>query len=142
MEAERRLCQTLGNGASARAEVLSFTRLWNRVLTQTGGLAEPVLDRGGRLLLMHQAVRALSSQLTLYAKPSRKAAFLEHLIATSDELKSYCVSPEELAAAGGEEDSQDGQRLPGAGADSGLLRRADGRLAADPRDRLTSWRTS
>lgn len=110
-EAERRLCQTLGNGASARAEVLSFTRLWNRVLTQTGGLAEPVLDRGGRLLLMHQAVRALSSQLTLYAKPSRKAAFLEHLIATSDELKSYCVSPEELAAAGGEEDSQDGQRL-------------------------------
>ena len=34
-EAERRLCQTLGNGASARAEVLSFTRLWNRVLTQT-----------------------------------------------------------------------------------------------------------
>lgn len=136
-EAERRLCQTLGNGASARAEVLSFTRLWNRVLTQTGGLAEPVLDRGGRLLLMHQAVRALSSQLTLYAKPSRKAAFLEHLIATSDELKSYCVSPEELAAAGGEEDSQDGQRLRELGLILACYDGLTARLAADPRDRLT-----
>ena len=136
-EAERRLCQTLGNGASAWAEVLSFTRLYNRVLTRTGGLAEPVLDGGGRLLLMHQAVQALSSQLTIYAKPSRRAAFLEHLIATSDELKSYCIPPEQLISTGAAADSPDGQRLRELGL---LLACYDGltaRQASDPRDRLT-----
>lgn len=136
-EAERRLCQTLGNSASAWGEVLSFTRLYNRVLAQTGGLAEPVLDGGGRLLLMHQAVHALSSQLTVYSKPSRRAAFLEHLIATSDELKSYCIPPEQLISAGEAADSQDGQRLRELGL---LLACYDGltaRQAADPRDRLT-----
>lgn len=136
-EAERQLCQSLGNGASLWAEVLSFTRLHNRVLTRTGGLAEPTLDGGGRLLLMHQAVTSLSSQLSIYAKPSRKAAFLEHLIATSDELKSYCVAPEELISAGGAEADQDGQRLRELGL---ILACYDGltkRLSADPRDRLT-----
>lgn len=91
-----------------------------------------MLDRGGRLLLMHQAVRALSSQLTLYAKPSRKAAFLEHLIATSDELKSYCVSPEELAARRGRGGQPGRPAPPGVGADSGLLRRADGPAGGGP----------
>ena len=48
-EAERRLCQELGGGASAWAEVLSFTRLYHRVLTETSGLAQPMLDGGGQL---------------------------------------------------------------------------------------------
>ena len=99
-EAERRLCQELGGGASAWAEVLSFTRLYHRVLTETGGLAQPMLDGGGQLLLMHQAVHAVSSQLTLYAKPSQKAAFLERLLATRGELKSYCIQPQQLIEAG------------------------------------------
>ena len=136
-EAERCLCRSLGNGVSGWAEVLSFTRLHNRVLTQTGGLAEPMLDGGGRLLLMHQAITALSSQLSIYAKPSRKASFLEHLIATSDELKSYCVLPEQLIAAEEETDSEDGQRLKELGL---ILACYDGLtklLSADPRDRLT-----
>lgn len=136
-EAERRLCQTLGNGASAWAEVLSFTRLYNRVLTRTGGLAEPVLDGGGRLLLMHQAVHALSSQLTVYGKPSRRAAFLQHLIATSDELKSYCLPPEELISAGAEVDGPDGQRLRELGLILACYDGLTARQAADPRDRLT-----
>ena len=110
-EAERRLCQELGGGASAWAEVLSFTRLYHRVLTETGGLAQPMLDGGGQLLLMHQAVHAVSSQLTLYAKPSPKAAFLEHLLATRGELKSYCIQPQQLIEAGDNAPEGEGQRL-------------------------------
>lgn len=142
MEAERRLCQTLGNGASARAEVLSFTRLWNRVLTQTGGLAEPVLDRGGRLLLMHQAVRAPVQP----ADPLRKALPEGSLFGAPDRHLGRTEELLRFAGGAGRRRGRGGQpgrpAPPGAGADSGLLRRADGRLAADPRDRLTSWRTS
>ena len=58
-EMEVRLCRENGNGAGAYGEVLSFTRLENRVLAQTGGAARPVLDEGGRLLVMYAALRAV-----------------------------------------------------------------------------------
>ena len=136
-EAERRLCQELGGGASAWAEVLSFTRLYHRVLTETGGLAQPMLDGGGQLLLMHQAVHAVSSQLTLYAKPSKKAAFLEHLLATRGELKSYCIQPQQLIEAGDNAPEGEGQRLRELGLMLECYDTLTQRLASDPRDRLT-----
>lgn len=136
-EAERRLCQTLGNRGAAQAEVLSFTRLYHRVLSETGGLAQPMLDAGGRLLLMHQAVHALSSQLTIYAKSSRKVSFLEHLLATRDELKSYCIQPQQLIQAGTEAPDQEGDHLKELGLILECYDTLTQRLAADPRDRLT-----
>lgn len=135
-EAERRLCQELGGG-SAWTEVLSFTRLYHRVFNETGGLAQPMLDAGGQLLLMHQAVHAVSAQLTLYGKPSRKAAFLEHLLATHGELKSYCVTPQQLIQAGKEAPEGEGQRLWELGLILECYDALTQRLATDPRDRLT-----
>ena len=136
-ETERLLCRSLGNRGAAGSEVLSFTRLYTRVLSETGGLAEPVLDNGGRLLLMHRAVHGLSGQLTVYARPSRRASFLRHLIATSDELKSYCVRPEELTSAGALAGGPEGERLRELGLILTGYEVLTARLAADPRDRLT-----
>ena len=99
---ERELCRAGGGPVSLYAEVLSFTRLANRVFSAHGGLAAPALDPGGRLLLMYSALRAVSGQLKVYQRPSRKPAFLTGLIATADELKSCCVTPEQLCRAGEE----------------------------------------
>ena len=71
-EAERALCRFGGDGVSLYAEVLSFSRLSNRVFLAAGGMGEPELDAGGRILLMHRAVRSVASQLTVYARPSRQ----------------------------------------------------------------------
>ena len=84
-EMERRLCQEAGNRSALYAEVLSFTRLGNRVLSQTGGLAGPVLDPGGRILLMYAAVKAVSASLTVFARPSRRPAFLSGHLSTLDD---------------------------------------------------------
>ena len=46
-ETERRFCRENGNQAGAYGEVLSFTRLENRVLTQTGAGPTPSWTRGG-----------------------------------------------------------------------------------------------
>ena len=43
-EAERALCRFGGDSVSLYAEVLSFTRLANRVFSVYGGLAAPALD--------------------------------------------------------------------------------------------------
>lgn len=131
-EYERSLVRHLGNARAGRCEVLSFTRLCSRIFAETGSAREQFLDKGGRILLMHQAVQSVSAALSVYARPSRKAAFLEHLLATSDELKSCCLAPEELLSAG-----EEGSRLR----DLGLILSAYDALTAqrarDPRDRLT-----
>jgi ATP-dependent helicase/nuclease subunit B len=91
------LCRACGDTASRHAEVLSFRRLATRVLSVTGGLADVTLDAGGKLLTLQKALLEVAPELKIYRRPSRKASFLEELLALFDELRSYQVSPEELA---------------------------------------------
>ncbi len=134
---ERLLCRACGPSASRWAEVLSFTRLASRVFHEAGGDAAPVLDAGGRILLMSQAVALAAGGLRVYARPSRKAAFLEQLLATGDELKSYCVRPEDLLAAAGEETGPEADRLHDLGLILASYEALTAQRASDPRDRLT-----
>ena len=135
-ETERMLCGIGGNGASLFAEVLSFRRLGDRVLSQLGGAALPELDGGGRVLLMHRAVKGVSSALTVYARPSRKPAFLNALLATADEVKSCRIRPEDLMRAGEETGGEDGDKLRDLGLIFGAYDGLTAQIALDPRDRL------
>lgn len=136
-ETERRLCQVGGNRVCMHAEVLTFSRLANRVFQTAGGLGREELDEGGRLLLMYRAVQSVVSQLEVYARPSRRPAFLTGLLSTVDELKSSCILPERLSAAGEEIGGRDGAKLR----DLGLICAAyDGlvaQIALEPKDRLS-----
>ncbi len=93
------LCQECGPAASRYAEVLSLRQLASRVLERTGHLADGALDAGGKLLLMQLALREASSQLTVYVRPSRRAPFLQELVALCDELTACRVRPEDLGEA-------------------------------------------
>ena len=136
-EMERRLCRAGGSRVCLHAEVLTFSRLANRVFQAAGGLGRQELDGGGRLLLMHRAVQSVEGKLDAYARPSRRPAFLTGLLATADELKSCSVRPEQLIRAGEEHGGAEGGKLR----DLGLICAAYDALAAqtalDPRDRLT-----
>lgn len=136
-DTERRLCRTIGNQASRYAEVLSFSRLASRVFAVSGGLAAPVLDAGGRLLLMSAALKSVSEQLKVYQRPSRKPAFLSGLAATIDELKSCCITPEQLWQAGEETEGPEGDKLLDLSLIYGAYEAMTARQGADPRDRLT-----
>ena len=136
-EAERALCRVGGDGVSRYAEVLSFSRLANRVFQLAGGLGDQELDGGGRLLLMYRAVKEVSSQLTVYSRPSRRPAFLQSLLATTDELKSCCVPPETLISAGRDAGGPEGDKLRDLGLICGAYHALTAEVALDPRDRLT-----
>ncbi len=136
-EAERALCQAGGPEVSLYAEVLSFSRLSNRVFQAAGGLGEEELDEGGRLLLMYRAVQSLSSQLKVYARPSRRPAFLQSLLSTVDEVKGACISPEKLMEAGRDNPGPEGDKLFDLGLIFGEYQALTARSALDPRDRLT-----
>lgn len=135
-ETERLLCREGGPSVSLSTEVLSFTRLSDRVLAQGGGLAEPVLDAGGRLLLMHNAIRGVADKLTVYAKPSRKPAFFLSLLGTVDELKRSCITPEDLLAAAAEMGER-GDKLRDLALICGAYDALTAQVSLDPRDKLT-----
>ena len=136
-EAERALCRAGGPSVSLYAEVLSFSRLANRVFQAAGGLGEEELDAGGSLLLLYRAVRNVSGQLQVYGRPSRRPAFLRALLATVDELKSACVPPEALVEAGALGAGAEGEKLRDLGLICGEYQALTARSALDPRDRLT-----
>ena len=135
-ESERAMCAALGGGASMSCEALSFTRLAGRLTDYAGGGAAPMLDAGGRMLLMYAALRRVSDALTTYRAPSRKPAFLTGLLATVDECRSYRVEPEALISAGEELGGRQGDKLRDLGLIYAAYRMLEAQGAADPRGRL------
>ena len=136
-QAEIDLCRACGDAASRFAEVLSFRRLSDRVLSITGGAAQVTLDAGGKLLTLEKALLEVLPELTVYRRPSRKSAFLRQLLDLFDELRCYEVSPETLyeqsqAIAGATHDKLRDLSLLYAAYEARLLR-----PGLDARDRIT-----
>ena len=98
-DTERRLCAAAGDTTSRFAEVLSFSRLAQRVSDFTHRGIEPCLDNGGRLVAMAAAVRQLHGKLKTYAALETRPEFLSGLIEAVDEFKRCCISPEDLKNA-------------------------------------------
>lgn len=98
-DTERRLCAAAGDTTSCFAEVLSFTRLAQRVSEAVGHGSEDCLDNGGRLVAMASAARQLHGHLKTYASVETKPEFLAGLIEAVDEFKLCCISPEDLMYA-------------------------------------------
>lgn len=140
-ETERRLCEVNGNEASLYAEVFSFTSLAHRVAALGGGLANPILDEGGRLLVMYMALKAVSGNLSLFGPPSQKPEFLTQLISVVDDLKSCCVSPDQLSEIAGLTDGLSEKKLQDLALIYGTYDAMTAKGASDPRDQLTRLST-
>ena len=108
---ERRLCAAAGDTASRYAEVLSFTRLANRVADSVGSAAEECLDSGGRVVAMASAARQLSSKLKAYAAVETRPEFLTGLIDGVDEFKRCCITSQDLRRAAEETEGSLAQKL-------------------------------
>ena len=95
-QAERDVCSACGDHASRHVTVASFRWLASDILSRTGGIDEVPLDQGGCLLTMHRAIQKNQELLSVYRRPSQRAAFLEQLLNLHDEMRTYCVTPAEL----------------------------------------------
>ncbi len=96
---ERLLCEYGGDRIGRYAEVLSFSRLANRIFSVEGGIAETQTDPAGRLLMMSLAVEQVRSRLKIYGSSVSKPEFLLHLMDMFDEFRSYCITPDRLYQA-------------------------------------------
>ena len=96
VETERMLCEMGGDTVSRYAEVLSFSRLAERAMAVCGGVADPVLDQGGRIMALSRAVDSLRDRLKYYAASAQRADFLVQLLSMVDEFKCYCIDSRRL----------------------------------------------
>ncbi len=109
--AERTLAKICGPALSLHAEVLSFTRMYNRAALALGGLADPLPDAGGRLLLMALAVSELGEKLRRFGGRDRRADFLPRLMATAEEFRASLLRPELLESAAEQAGGSTGEKL-------------------------------
>ncbi|MBQ6540787.1 MAG: PD-(D/E)XK nuclease family protein [Oscillospiraceae bacterium] len=98
-DAERELCRVCGDGVSLYAEVLSFSRLANRVLSETGGCGVKPLDPGGRLLIMNTAMARVETELKTFGSVRSRAELLTGLIRAWDEFSAAGKTPKDIEAA-------------------------------------------
>ena len=97
--AERELAAFCGPALSLHGEVLSFTRLYSRAAAELGGLADPIPDRGARLLLLALALEETAPLLRQYGDRGRRGDWLPQLLDAVEELESSLTEPEALLAA-------------------------------------------
>ena len=135
-QTERRLGAICGDSVSFVSEVLSFTRLQNRVSSMYGGSARKSLDKGGRILTAKLALATIGSQLKVFASAAGRADFLGSVLATVDELKSYEIGEKRLLEASRETEGLLAQKLRELGIILGAYNALMAQGTCDPRDKL------
>ena len=136
-EAERELNAVCGDTAPLYAEVLSFTALARKVADEVGGVSQPMLDKGGRLLCMARAMSQIGPRLQVFSAAARSAQLQQALLAAVDEVKLACLSPEALLTAAADCGGYLGEKLSDLALILSAFDAVAAQGAADPTDRLT-----
>lgn len=87
----------LAQQGSFRLQVLSETRLHQRIFEQAGWPSGTRIDEQGRVMLVHRAVGRLKSKLGWYKKSVGRRGFAENVLAQLEGFKQAGISPEQLA---------------------------------------------
>ncbi len=88
-----------GDTVSQYAEVLSFSRLANRVFSRYGGVTAWRLDKGGRLLLMQKTLESVRAQLKCFGSADSRPEQMLRILDVFDECTGAQVTPEQLKRA-------------------------------------------
>lgn len=95
---QRRMAEILPASANLRFEISDFTALSNNIYHAYGGMAEPVIDDGSRLVLVWRALMSVRPSLRVFAGEYEDRN-LSELIHAIDEFKHSGITPEEVVRA-------------------------------------------
>ena len=96
---EKMVTSTIGNKANLFVEVLSFTRLCNRVFRAFGGISNTYLDPVGKTLCMSRVLKSLKSELCEYSASVSDMSFAATAVGMVHEFASYNVSCADIERA-------------------------------------------
>ncbi len=100
VESERIALRTLPASAQLSLEILNFSRLYNRVCREYGGLEYNYITSPLRYCLMWEALREASPFLQTYGNISTNdPSVCEMMLSAIGEFKAACIKPSELEKA-------------------------------------------
>ena len=70
-ETEKKVLKTLGDNFMLNVQVLSFSRLYNEVYRNLGGLSAKVLSDTEKTIFMSKAIKQVANDLKIWGKYSR-----------------------------------------------------------------------
>jgi len=94
---EKTLLEYCGVGGTMDTQVLSFQRLTWRVLQETGGGLQPIIDDLGKSLILRLLIEEHGNQLVAFQRVMDKPGFVAKLRESISEFKIYNVTPDKLA---------------------------------------------
>ncbi|MCD7797514.1 MAG: hypothetical protein LUG95_07965, partial [Clostridiales bacterium] len=94
--AERRLLALLSENKMSAVSNSSFSRMSNDVKRLYTGDSLPILSKGGKVILMAQAIDRVRDRLTLFNKKLDSLAFVSSMIDVYDEMRSCNLSSGEI----------------------------------------------
>lgn len=97
LQAEKDAFEYLGTGSLMDIEVLSFSRLSDRVLSEAGGSRLRMIDKQGRHMLLTKIMNAKEEDLSVYSKYKNNSDFLDMANNMISELKQCGIGPEDLS---------------------------------------------
>ena len=90
---ERRLLEYSQMEGMLNAQILSFRRLAWRVLEEVGGVALPVLNELGSLLILKQILEREKKNFKIFSRVLDTPGFLKKLLEIIAEFKNYEITP-------------------------------------------------
>ncbi len=96
-QAESALLNMAGVEATSRAMVISFRRLADMVLSETGGAPQRALDEQGRQMLLRALLGRHREELKVFGRSSRQSGFLGRLSSFLGELAQFRHNAADLA---------------------------------------------
>ena len=95
-ETEKGMLSLLGNEKINNVEILSFSRLAERLLTDYGRLDKKIADDGTRAVLMSLAIETLEDKITVFNRYRKSPALISELLNFYRELKKCCIPVSQL----------------------------------------------
>lgn len=104
-ECETQLLRLLGPKDARLVRVMSFTRLYYMVMSETNAEMKNAIDDSIRSIIMSYTLEDIAEELSLYEKQANKPQFAQLASSAVKEMKQCGVLPETLRDKAGETDS-------------------------------------
>lgn len=95
---EKKILNNLGAKKAAKINVLSFSRLFDIILEQYGGVTKKRIDDGGKTVIMSLVIEQLSDKLTLYGERGKKNDLAELMMSAVSEYKMCAITPDDVVS--------------------------------------------
>ncbi len=98
-QTERAILNLLGDSNALKVEVLSFTRLYDKISDTVGDRCGKILSDGDKIIIMNRTLALLQSELKVWGKYAHSLNFSKTILDTIGEFKVNAISANEIRDA-------------------------------------------